>query len=276
MTLAGIDRLLITGAAGRLGSVLRDAFAGRVPALRLSDRVELGERRHGEEHLVADLADAPAVETMLEGVDAVVHLGGQPVEADWPTVLRSNIMGCINLWEAARKAGSKRIVFASTNHAIGFHRRSTRLDHRSPARPDSRYGTSKAFGEDLALYYANKHGIRGFCMRIGSCFPEPSDERMLSTWLSYGDFVRLVEVGLVADYHYEIVYGVSANRRSWWDNSRAFALGYRPQDDAERWARRMAGRRSVVAIDEQFQGGFYCSPDFTGEIERISGVAGDP
>jgi uronate dehydrogenase len=264
-----IERLLITGAAGRLGSVLRRHYAGRFAALRLSDRVDLGAAGPGEELTVCDLGDAAAVDRLFEGVDACVHLGGQPNEAPWPVIMHANVTGAVNAWEAARKAGTRRMVFASSNHAIGFHPRTRKLDHASPARPDTRYGLSKAFGEDLALYYANKHGIEALCMRIGSCRPEPIDERMLATWQSYPDFCRLVDVGLFADLVYEIVYGVSDNPRSWWDNANAARLGYRPQDSAEAWADRLKGIVSPQPIDELFQGGPYCAPDFTGEVERI-------
>jgi uronate dehydrogenase len=264
-----IDRLLITGAAGALGSVLRRHFAGRYPSLRLSDRVSLGEAGPGEELVVCELGDAAGVERLLEGVDACVHLGGQPVEAPWPVVHEANILGAINLWEAARKAGTRRIVFASSNHAIGFHPRSRKLDHQSPARPDSRYGLSKAFGEDLALYYANKHGISAMCIRIGSCREAPIDSRMLATWQSYPDFCRLVEVGLTAGLVYETVYGVSANPRSWWDNRNAERLGYRPQDSAEAWAAELEAVVSDQPLNERFQGGPFCSPDFTGDPDRI-------
>ena len=264
-----IDRLLITGAAGTLGSVLRRHVAGRYPHLRLSDRQALGDAGPGEELVVCDLADAAAVDRLLQGVDACVHLGGQPVEADWPTVMASNIVGCVNLWEAARKAGTKRILFASSNHAIGFYPRSTRIDHTSPAKPDSRYGLSKAFGEDLGLTYANKHGISCLAMRIGSCRAEPIDERMLSTWQSLPDWCRLVEAGLEADYVYEVVYGVSANPRSWWDNSNAYRLGYRPQDSAETFADRLVGKVSGDPLNDAHHGGPYVSPDFTGDPARI-------
>jgi uronate dehydrogenase len=264
-----IDRLLITGAAGALGSVLREHFRGRFKVLRLSDRQPMGEAGPGEEIVQCELADAPAVERLFEGVDACVHLGGQPTEAPWPVVLEANIIGAVNTWEAARKAGTGRILFASSNHAIGFHPRSRKLDHRSPARPDTRYGLSKAFGEDLAIYYANKHGISAMCMRIGSARAEPHDERALSTWQSYPDFCRLVETGLAADYVYEVVYGVSANTRSWWDNSNAERLGYAPQDNAEDWADRLQGKVTEEPVNELFQGGPFCAPDFTGDIDKI-------
>ena len=264
-----IERLLITGAAGRLGTQLRRHVAGRYPALRFSDRVGLGEAGPGEELVVCDLGDAAAVDRLLEGVDACVHLGGQPNEAPWPVIMNANIAGVVNVWEAARKAGTRRMVFASSNHAVGFQPRTAKLDHTAPARPDTRYGLSKAFGEDVALYYANKHGIEAMCMRIGTCRAEPQDQRALSTWHSYPDFCRLVDVGLTAAFTYEIVYGVSNNPRSWWDNSNAERLGYRPQDSAEAWADRLKGIVSEHPINEMFQGGGYCAPEFTGDIERI-------
>ena len=186
-----IQRLLITGAAGNLGRVARKAFAGAYPTLRLSDRNDLGPLKPGEEGVVCELGDREAVEKLLEGVDAVIHFGGQPDDsAGMDAVLNANIHGAVNLWEAARKAGTQRILFASSNHSIGFHRRTSKIDHLVQKRPDGHYGLSKAFGEDLARFYADKHGIKAFCMRIGSCFPEPVDARMLKTYLSYGDLVR--------------------------------------------------------------------------------------
>ena len=259
-----IERVLITGAAGALGGELRRRLKDRFRYLRLSDRAALPDPEQGEDFVRCDLADGPAVEALLADVDAVVHLGGQATEGDWPTVLNSNIVGCYNLWEAARKAGSERILFASSVHAVGLHRRSARLDETTPARPDGRYGLSKAFGEDLACLYAHKHGIKAFCMRIGSCFPAPQDARMLSSWLSYDDFERLVMVGLGANYLYEIVYGASANTRGWWDNARAFALGYAPEDDAEVYAADLADAVSDDPVAERYQGGSFAAAEFTG------------
>lgn len=264
-----IERLLITGAAGALGSMLRAHLKGRYRYLRLSDRADLGTPEPGLELCPAELADAAAVDRLLEGVDACVHLGGQPVEAPWEVILGANIVGTINLWEAARKAGTKRILFASSNHAIGFYRRSQRIDDKAPPRPDSRYGLSKAWGEDIARYYQLKHGISALCMRIGTCRPDVPDARALSTWQSPADFCRLVDAGLEADYDYEIVYGVSANQRSWWDNSNALRLGYRPQDDAERLASEVETIRSDDLVTEAFQGGAFCRPDFSSDPDRI-------
>jgi uronate dehydrogenase len=266
-----VKRLLITGAAGALGRVARDGLRGIASTIRLSDIAAMQPARleHNEEVVVCDLADASAVEALCAGVDAILHLGGQAVEAPWPRVMQANIAGVINLYEAARKAGVGRVLFASSNHAIGFHRRTQKLDHTSPARPDGRYGLSKAFGEDIASLYADKYGISGFCMRIGSCFPEPTTERMLSTWLSYADFVRLAAAGLTADYHYEIVYGVSANTRSWWDNSNAVRLGYAPQDNAEVFAAKVANAPAEDPIATLFQGTTFASEEFVGTADRV-------
>jgi uronate dehydrogenase len=264
-----IERVLITGAAGALGRVLRAHLRGRYPLLRLSDIAPMDPAGPGEEVVPADLADAPAIDRLLEGIQAVVHLGGHSVEGSWEQILRANVVGLVNLYEAARKAGTERVLFASSNHAVGFHRRWPRTDHTAAPKPDSRYGVSKAFGEILALYYANKHGIKGFCMRIGSARAEPVDERQLSTWQSYPDFCRLVDVGLTAWYRYEIVYGVSANTRSFWDNSNAERLGYRPEDDAEAWASKLEGVKSPHLVDELHVGGPFCSVDFTGRVEDI-------
>lgn len=263
-----VHRLLLTGAAGGLGKVLRHELVGMADVIRLSSRSALGEAAPHEEIVYCDLADAAAVDRLLEGVDAVVHMGGQSVEAPWDVIIASNIVGLINLYEAARKAGTKRILFASSNHVIGMHPRTRRLDHDSPARPDSRYGLSKAFGEDLAALYAYKHGIISMCIRIGSSFPEPRNRRMLSTWMSYRDMVELIRVGLTADYLHEIVYGVSANKRSWWDNRNAERLGFKAQDDSEVFAPKVEGIGEETAIAEALQGGSFAAAEYVGELER--------
>ena len=263
-----MKRLLLTGAAGGLGKVLRTGLVGSAEIIRLSSRSEIGELAPHEEHVRADLADAAAVDRMLEGVDAVVHMGGQSVEAPWDVVVAANIVGCINLYEAARKAGTQRIIFASSNHVIGMHPRDRRLDHNSPPRPDSRYGLSKAFGEDLACFYAYKYGISSMCIRIGSSFPEPKSRRMLSTWQSYDDITQQIRVGLTADYLLEIVYGVSANTRSWWDNSNAERLGYRPKDDSERFAAKVGDIGDGDPVSDALQGGAFAGREYAGALGR--------
>jgi uronate dehydrogenase len=173
-------------------------------------------------------------------VDAVVHLAGIIVERPFSEILRVNIEGTYNVFEAARAAGVRRIVYASSCHAVGMYRRDERLNATTLHRPDSFYGLSKAFGENLARLYYDKHGIEVACLRIGSCFPEPTDERMLATWLSRADFGRLVASCLTAPFlGFAVLYGVSANSRSWWDNSAVGYVGYRPEDTADVYADRL-------------------------------------
>jgi uronate dehydrogenase len=231
-----MKRVLMTGAGGRIGRVMRTHLAGRFERFVLSDIVDLGSAAPGEEIVTCDLTDAPGLMRLCEGIDGIIHFGGCPGEEGWDEILPANIIGMINLFEAARVQGVDRVLFASSNHAIGLYRRTERLDHRSPPRPDGRYGVSKAFGEDLAYAYAYKYGVRGFCMRIGTFGAKPGNMRTLSTWLSHDDMARLVMTGLTADYRHAIVYGVSRNTRSWWDNALAYELGYDPQDDAEHHA----------------------------------------
>jgi uronate dehydrogenase len=259
----------VTGAAGALGRQVRTRLAGQYALIRLSDIAEMAPAGPGEETVVADLADAAAIGKLCEGIDAIVHLGGQAVDGTWEQVIPPNILGMINLYEGARKAGVDRIIFASSNHAIGLHRRTERLDHTSPARPDGHYGLSKAFGEDLGSLYSYKYNVRSLSLRIGSCFPKPTNARMLSTWLSYADLVRLIQVGLTADYVNEIVYGVSRNTRSWWDNSNAYRLGYDPQDNAEDYAAEVSHIVTDDPIEEAFHGGGYASVGFVGDPARV-------
>ena len=267
-----MQRVLITGAAGGIGRRLRTDIRGLYPIVRLSDQAPLDPAGPGEEVMNADLADLAACETMCTGVDGIIHLGGQAIEADWETVLQANIVGCYNLFEAARRQGVKRVVFATTNHVIGFYRRGQRIDHAVPPRPDSRYGVSKAFGEALGRLYADKHGLRVLNIRIGNYGDRPLDRRRLSIWISPRDFLQLARIGLEhPDLHYEIVYGASENDRTWWDNANAYRLGYRPQDESELFAPDILAAEPEAAdlVAEQFQGGPFCSAEFTGSPDRI-------
>ena len=161
----------------------------------------------------------------------------------------------------------KRVIFASSNHAIGMYPRTQRLDTDAPPRPDTLYGLSKAFGEQLARYYFDKHGIEAVCLRIGSCFPEPRDERMLATWMSYADLARLCRRCLEAPVvDCTVVYGVSANARLWWDNSKVDFLGYRPEDSAEFYAEKVragGGRFTPPDPAALFHGGHFVPIGYT-------------
>ncbi|SOE95277.1 uronate dehydrogenase [Burkholderia sp. D7] len=227
-------RILITGAAGALGTVLREALKPYASTLRLNDRSALGEVAENEEHVICDLADKSAVFEMMKDVDMVVHLGGAPRENTFQVVLDSNIVGSYNIYESARQTGVRRVIYASSVHAIGFYECTQTIDADVPQRPDSLYGVSKAFVENLSRYYFDKFGIESVCLRIGSCFPKPVDRRMLATWLSYDDFAHLVVRSLVSSsVGHMIVYGNSDNSANFWDNSQAGYLGYRPKDTAD-------------------------------------------
>lgn len=259
-----LDRLLITGAGGNLGRMCRDRLPHLARVVRLSDRSALDPAEAHEEVMLCDLSDAQAVMELVDGCDGIVHLGGQATEAPWSTVRAANIDGMVNLFEAARKSTTPpRILFASSNHAIGFHDQSTRLDAHSSTRPDGLYGVSKVFGEALASMYHDKFGIETASVRIGSCFPEPLNHRMLSTWLSFDDFVRLIErVFIVPRLGCPVIYGASDNSASWWDNGEVAYLGWKPQDNAEVFRARMDAEQDLPHRDDaaaRYQGGAFCT-----------------
>ena len=229
-------RLLLTGAAGGLGVELRRRLPAHCALLRVSDIASLGAAGKREEVVQADLADAAAVRALVDGVDAVVHLGGVSTEQPWEAILPANIVGAYNLYEAVRQAGVKRVVFASSNHVTGFYRQDEVIPAGAPPKPDGLYGLSKAFGEDLAQLYFDRHGIETVSLRIGSSFEKPRDRRMLHTWMSFDDMERLVLAALTArDVGHSIICGASANPQPWWDNASAAHIGYLPQDSSAPW-----------------------------------------
>ncbi|MDJ0611689.1 MAG: NAD(P)-dependent oxidoreductase [Kiloniellales bacterium] len=252
--------ILITGAAGQVGRVLRDGLAGRF-CLRLFDRTPVEALGSNEVFIQGDLGDPTLLRGAMEDVDGIVHLAAVPAEDSWEEILPNNIVGAYNLFEAARAASVKRVVFASSNHAVGFYRRDQHIGPNVTVRPDSRYGVSKAFGEAIASLYADKYGLETFCIRIGNVADRPIDARRLAIWVSPRDLCQLVAIGLEhPDIHFEIVYGVSDNARSWWDNSRAAQLGYRPEDDAEDHAAAVVAKEPPHDPDDRqhlYQGGHF-------------------
>jgi uronate dehydrogenase len=261
--------ILITGAAGDLGTHLRRELAGKYH-LRLSDLKPVGALAPGEKSARGDIAKMADMLRVTRGVDAIVHLGGFSFEGPWDEILRANIIGCYNVFEAARRNGVKRVLFASSNHAAGFYRRDEKIDHRVYPRPDSRYGLSKVFGEQLGSLYADKYGLEVFCMRIGNVNVVPVDKRRLSIWISPRDLAQLVSIGVDhPGIRFEIAYGVSGNRRSWYDNSNAQRLGYQPQDDAERHATEvLAKEKPADPRAELYQGGNFVLAEIGGDPSR--------
>ncbi|HLL17322.1 MAG TPA: NAD(P)-dependent oxidoreductase [Rubrivivax sp.] len=233
--------LLLTGAAGTLGRALAPTLTPLCDRLLLSDLPERLARAPvvgGAHAAPCDLADPVAVGRLLQGVDAVVHLGGISVERPFEEVLQANIRGVFHLYEAARRHGTRRIVFASSNHVTGCYDKSQTISPQDPPRPDGYYGLSKLYGEGLASLYWDRHGIETVCLRIGSALPQPRDHRGLHTWLSLPDLGRLVLAALTApNVGFLVAYGISNNTRRWWDTKAAWdVLGYQPQDDSELFA----------------------------------------
>jgi len=252
--------ILITGAAGDVGTHLRRELAGKY-VLRVSDLRPLKKINPEEQFVRADIAKMSDALRITRGVDAIVHLGGYSVEGPWTGILQANIIGCYNVFEAARRNGVKRILFPTSNHAVGFYARSQTIDHRVYPKPDSRYGVSKVFGEALGSLYADKYGMQVFCMRIGNVNARPIDKRRLSILFTPRDLAQLVTIGVEhPDIRFEIVYGISRNARAWYDNANAFRLGYRPQDDGEQWAAEVLAKEPPGGdpVAEKYQGGVFC------------------
>ncbi|WP_049565607.1 NAD-dependent epimerase/dehydratase family protein [Streptomyces sp. SBT349] len=259
---AGRRTVLLTGAAGGVGTLMRALLPAHGYAVRSLDMVPV-EGEPGA--ITADLGDPEALRAAVRGTDAILHLAGISLESTFEKVLRANIEGTYHLYEAARAEGVRRIVFASSNHAVGYTPWPEGDEPRVPAetrhRPDTFYGLSKCFGEDLAQLYWDKHGIETVSVRIGSCFPEPTTVRMLSLWLSPADGARLFDAALsAADVGHTVVFGASANTRGVFDLSTARALGYEPRDDSEAFAGKLIaeqGERDPALPEHQVLGGAF-------------------
>lgn len=253
-----LQRILLTGAAGGLGKVLRPRLAVMADRLRVSDVAPMDAAAAHEEVVPCDLGQWSAVDALLRDVSAVVHLGGVSVEGPFEPILNANIVGVHHLYEAARIHGTRRIVFASSNHAVGFYRQSDRIDASAPTRPDGHYGLSKVWGEQLSRFYFDRYGIETVCIRIGSSFPKPADRRMMASWLSYDDLTELIRCSLFTpNVGHTIVFGASANRDGWWDNRLATHLGWAPKDTSEPWRAEIESAPLVAADDPMmiYQGG---------------------
>lgn len=255
------NRILLTGAAGGLGQILRETLQAHAAIVRSSDISPMTPSRGAHDEVInCNLADKAGVEALAQDVDAIVHLGGISVERSFEAILEANIRGTFHLYEAARKQGIRRIVFASSNHVTGFYPQDVELDAHSQRRPDGYYALSKSYGEDLATFYYHRYGIETVSLRIGSSFPEPRNRRMLSSWLSYADLEHLVERALLAtDVGHSVVYGASANRDLWWNNRHAAHLGFAPKDSSEGFRAKIEQQPKPAADDPNslYQGGAF-------------------
>ncbi|MFD1626816.1 NAD-dependent epimerase/dehydratase family protein [Azospirillum griseum] len=257
--------LLMTGAGGAVATALTPRLTALGYRLRFSDRVRPAGLPDDADFVAAELTDEAAVFRACDGVDAVLHLGAISSEDSFERILEVNIRGSHHVFEGARRAGNRRVIFASSNHAIGMYPRSLTIDETAAPRPDSYYGLSKAYGELLARFYWDKHGLESACLRIGSSEHKPSQKRHLSTWLSHDDFAHLIDRCLKAEgLGAAIFYGVSANSQRWWRDQSAQTIGYHPQDNAEACAG-LPGMQDPMpnALDEAHQGGTFVSANCT-------------
>jgi len=233
-----LKRIVLTGAAGRLGSYLREPLTGLCEELVSTDIVEdIGQLYPGERYQPADIAEFDQVHAVLEGADMVAHFGAIVDEAPFETLLGPNFIGAYNVWEAAYRQGLRRVVYASSIHAVGMHKSADGIGVDAPLRPDTFYGLAKCFAENLGSMYWDKRGLESVCLRILSC-AQVTNARALGTWLSYDDLIQLVSRAIDTPVtEHTIIYGVSNNDRAPVSNDKARFLGYRPKDNAEQFAK---------------------------------------
>ncbi len=255
-------RVLITGAAGHIGSVLSQRLPAR-HALRGLDMIEPSTEFAGE-FVVGNCADPEVADAAVAGMDAVVHLAGIASEAALLAILQGHVIGTAALLDAMVQRGVRRMVYASSNHAVGMTPRPATgpVSVEALPRPDTFYGVGKVAAEALLSLYADKHGISSVALRIGSFLQKPEVRRNLATWLSYDDCAAMVDSALTADFDgVRAIYGVSANRDAWWDLEPGRALGYQPRDDAADYEADLP-RRPEDEVEAARVGGPFAAADF--------------
>jgi uronate dehydrogenase len=266
--------VLITGASGALGRVLTKALGALGWRLVLTDIKPFPDAMPEGAHFTqADVQDGVTILRLAEGCQAIVHLGGVSVERPFEEVIGPNIRGLYHIYEAARREKA-RVIFASSNHAIGFHERAESIGADTQFMPDGFYGLSKAYGELMGRMYWFKHGVENVNIRIGSCFPEPVNARMLATWLSYPDLARLVERCVLAPkVGTAVVWGASANARmTWWRDDARARVGWAPQDSADGFAAQLADVVSGDPVEERYMGGGFCAMGYSRDEPAPAGL----
>jgi uronate dehydrogenase len=263
-----LNKLLLTGAAGGLATLLRPHLSAMARHVILSDLAKTPSLLDHESYVHCNLAHEDAVRDLVRGVDGIIHLGGVSVEMPFEKLLSSNILGLYNIFEAARAANQPRIIYASSNHVVGFYRRDQKIDNTALPLPDTLYGVTKAFGENLASFYSSKFGQECLSVRIGSCFEKPKDPRMLKTWLAVEDFADLCACAFrVPQLKHTIVYGCSDNANEWWDNENATFLGWKPKKSSAKWAAEVQekhGPEDPANPATLYQGGGFVTLDHPG------------
>ena len=247
-----MKKIVLTGANGNLGQELRGLLAGLCDQLLSTDIAEgVGTLLDNETFVQADLAQMDQVRPLLEGADMVVHFGALVDELEFSKVWGPNFMGSFNIWESARQLGVKRVIYASSIHAMGMYPKTVRIDTEMPQRPDTYYGLAKCFTEDLGRMYWEKEGIESVHLRIYSATSKPGNVRALGSWLSFDDLRQLVQRSIETPYvGFTVIYGVSNNDRSPVDNSAAAFLGYRPKDNAEDFAEEVFAKEPAADLSD--------------------------
>jgi uronate dehydrogenase len=269
-----MTKVALSGASGNMGRILRVELQKRGVHLRSAGgRTALEPMHPGEDVMHGDLRDPAVVDRLLNGVDVLINLAGTSVERPLPEIIENNLVGLHQIYEGARRNRVKRVIFASSNHAFGMHRVTSKLKLDADFRPDGFYGLSKVWGEAMARMYWDKHGIEGISIRIGTAMGKPPENfRQLSTWFGTDDLVQLIMRCIeVPDVGYMAVWACSNNTRSYWDNTGAERLGYKPQQNAEEFAPEILKQPNPLdPIAQQFQGGQFVTMDYTPMTERPS------
>jgi uronate dehydrogenase len=260
--------VLLTGASGALGRMLAKELGAAGYTLRLTDISPFPDPLPARAKFVrADLNEALAIVRQAEGCGTILHFGGNATEQPFETIIEPNIRGLYHIYEAARREGA-RVVFASSNHTIGFHERpkgnDAKLDFDCQFRPDGYYGLSKVYGELMGRLYWDKHGVENVNVRIGSCQPRPMNARALSTWLSYPDLARMMIRCVEAErVGHSVIWGASNNPATFWGKDHRDRIGWQPEDNAEDYRAEIEGKVSGDAVEERYQGGFYTPIEYS-------------
>lgn len=260
-----LKKIVLTGAAGRLGSYLREPLTKMCEELVSTDIADdIGKLYPGEKYVQADLASYDQIFPILEGAEMVVHFGAIVDEKPFEELLGPNFIGSYNIWEAGYQQGVRRVVYASSIHAVGMHKKRDFIGTDAPHRPDTFYGLAKCFTEDLGSMYWDKRQMESVHLRILSA-AQVNNARALGSWLSYDDLIHLVERAIdTPSVGFSIVYGVSNNDRAPVDNTLASFLGYRPKDNAEQFAEKILAETGPADVNdpaEMLQGGPFAKVD---------------
>jgi len=274
-----MKKLVLTGAAGRLGSYLREPLSEHCDNLVSTDLVEgIGSTYSGETYIKADLANFDEVNALMDGAEMIVHFGALSDEDTFDEILSSNIIGAYNVWEAAARNHVNRVIYASSIHAVGMYPKNEYIGINVPHRPDTFYGLAKCFAEDLASLYWDKKQVEAVCLRILSC-AKVTSSRALGSWLSYDDLILLVKRAIDAPTTgFSIIYGVSNNDRTPIDNSEASFLGYKPKDNAEQYADKILKNANKVDKNDRaqiFHGGPFAAVELGQSGKAIMQIVDD-